>query len=171
MSLDHFHGEPVSILRRPRSLAEVARTAAEHGDIDPLLREFLDEFYCEMDPSARLSMLQEEPMPAGSAKADAYLAAVAEHLSRWARLKKPDWVEKPDRFLRRPSFPVGFESMKAMWLAQSPVAFRRRMLFVDADPLYRPRRDVQGFTVEPPREPSQGGSGAEVDARAYSARP
>ena len=82
MSSDHFHGEPVSILRRPRSLAEVARTAVEYGDIDPLLREFLDEFYCEMDPGARLSMLQEEPMPAGSAKADAYLAAVAEHLSR-----------------------------------------------------------------------------------------
>lgn len=171
MKSDSLAGVAVSFIRRPRSLAEVARTAAEHGGIDPLLREFLDEFYCENDAAIRVSMMEEEPMPAGSAKADAYLAAVAEHLSRWARVKKPEWVEKQERFLQRPSFPAGFESMKAMWIAQSPVAFRRRMIFVDSDPLYRPRRDVQGFTVEPLKETHQhGGDRVAVVPRADSPR-
>jgi hypothetical protein len=141
------------LLQRPRSLAEVVRMSGADYDIDSALREFLDEYYCAPGAAARAQMLAEAPALTGHAKADAYLAAVAEHLSRWAGCPKPAWVEAPERFLRRPSFPLGMESptesFRALCIAQSPVAFRRRLIFVDADPLYRPRRDVQGYTVEP----------------------
>lgn len=141
-------------LQRPKSLADAVKTSAQqgdHADLDALLREFLDEFYCEHDVATRQLMLAQEPPSTGSQKADAYIAAMAEHLSRWIRSPRPSWSDKPERFLRMPHFPSGMESLKATCIAQSPVAFRRRMIFVDADPLYRPRRDVQGYTVEPPR--------------------
>jgi hypothetical protein len=143
-----------ALQRRPCSLAEVVQIAGAGDDIDSALREFLDEFYCTPGAAARAQMLADAPALTGHAKADAYLAAVAEHLSRWAGCPKPAWVEAPERFLRRPSFPLGMESLKALCIAQSPVAFRRRLIFVDADPLYRPRRDVQGYTVEPLQTPA-----------------
>ena len=40
---------------------------------------------------------------------------------------------------------AAMESLKATLLVESPTAFRRRMIFVGADPLYRPRRDVPIF--------------------------
>jgi hypothetical protein len=40
----------------------------------------------------------------------------------------------------RPFFAGGLEDLKATLLVESPVAFRRRMLFVGKDVLDRPRR-------------------------------
>ena len=77
--------------------------------------------------------------------ANAYYAAVAEHLALKYRLPVPPWTADSRRFLNRPFFPCGLESLKATLLMESPVAFRRRMIFVDADPLYRPRRDTPSF--------------------------
>jgi hypothetical protein len=48
-----------------------------------------------------------------------------------------------DAFLRE--FLNEFESLKATLLVERPTAFRRRMIFVGADPLYRPRPDVPIF--------------------------
>ncbi len=127
---------------RPRSLAEAAARGTE-GSRDANLREFLDEFYLETDDEVRGAMLETEPDRV-SAKADAYLAAVAEHLALSNSLPVPEWTSSPTRFLDRAYFPCGLESLKAIYLAESPVSFRRRMVFVEADPLYRPRR------AEPP---------------------
>jgi hypothetical protein len=69
---------------------------------------------------------------------NAYLAAVAETLCREAGLSPPAWTEEPGRFLRMPWFAGGgLESLKALLLAESPVAFRRRNLFVSANALAR----------------------------------
>lgn len=133
---------------RPRSLAEVASRGAALGRIDSWLREFLDEFYAARDPVARSAMLADEPSPLDDRRADAYLAAVAEHLSLRNGLPVPAWALQSSRFLHRPYFPCGLESLKATLLAESPTAFRRRLIFVGADPLYRPRRDRLGIGAE-----------------------
>jgi hypothetical protein len=124
--------------KRPRTLHEVARRhlAGEDG-FDRSLREFLDSFYL-MPPPDRPASIAACPEPIGDVH-DAYLAAVAEHLARRDGLPIPDWTEAPDRFLHRPFFAGGLDSLRAILLVESPTAFRRRMLFVSADALSRPR--------------------------------
>ncbi len=121
--------------RRPESLAEVAERAIAGQPFDPLLREFLDEFYA--CAGRRDGMIRIEPRAIGALQ-DAYLAAVAEHLAERWRLTCPDWVNGEGRFLHRPFFAGGLENLKATLLVESPVAFRRRMIFVGADALGRP---------------------------------
>lgn len=130
---------------RPGSLAEVVAARQDEGGIDAALREFLDEFYLTPDPRKRAAMLAREPGLLADERANAYLAAVAEHLARRYRLPVPEWTACATRFLKRPYFPAGLESLKATLLKESPAAFRRRMIFVDADPLYRPRKDAIGI--------------------------
>jgi hypothetical protein len=125
---------------RPRSLKSVAMLGRIDGEVDSYLREFLDEFYVEKDPQERQAMLNEEPPLGDNVRENAYLAAVAEHLALRYQLEIPEWTLSQERFLKHPFFPAGLESLKATLLVESPVAFRRRMIFVDADPLYRPRR-------------------------------
>lgn len=117
----------------------VARTDPTQP-IDMHLREFLDEFYVEPSKAKRQRMLEDEPAPTGNPRADAYLAAVAEHLAFRHGLDVPDWALSETRFLHAPHFPAGLESLKAITLVESPTAFRRRLIFVDRDPLSRPRR-------------------------------
>jgi len=131
--------------RRPRSLQEVALWGRELGGLDGFLSEFLDTFYLERDPGARAAMLSPEPPLGEDERANAYLAAVAEHLAFRDRLAVPAWAGRKARFLKRPFFPAGLESLKATLIVESPTAFRRRMIFVGADPLYRPRRDASGI--------------------------
>ena len=130
--------------RRPRSLWEVATWGRDLGGIDAFLREFLDSFYLEGDPGARAAMLSREPPLVDDDRVNAYLAAAAEHLAFREHLPVPPWAGGKARFLRRPFFPAGLESLKATLLVESPTAFRRRMIFVGGDPLYRPRRDAAG---------------------------
>lgn len=130
---------------RPKSLKEVAEVGNESGNIDAFLREFLDTFYTEIDQDARAAMLLEEPPLLADDRSNAYLAAVAEHLSFRSRLPVPAWTSEPCRFLKRPFFPCRLESLKAILIMESPTAFRRRMIFVDANPLYRPRKDKTGI--------------------------
>ncbi len=131
--------------RRPRSLKEVALWGRSLGGVDSFLREFLDEFYVLTDQAARAAMLADEPPLGADDHANAYLAAVAEHLALRNHLAVPRWTGKKARFLKRPFFPCGLESLKATLLVESPTAFRRRLVFVGADPLYRPRRDKSGI--------------------------
>jgi len=130
--------------RRPRSLWEVATWGRDLGGIDAFLREFLDSFYLERNAGARSTMLSREPPLVDDDRVNAYLAAAAEHLAFREHLPVPPWAGGKARFLRRPFFPAGLESLKATLLVESPTAFRRRMIFVGGDPLYRPRRDAAG---------------------------
>jgi hypothetical protein len=122
---------------RPRSLHEVAERTRSGESFDPGLREFLDEFYSH--PKRRQDMISEEPGAVGIVQ-DVYLAAVAEHLAEHWRLRCPDWVEGERRFLQRPFFARGLEDLKATLLVESPVAFRRCMLFVGREVLEPPRQ-------------------------------
>jgi hypothetical protein len=119
-------------------LAEVARRASAGADaFGPALREFLDEFY--MNPERRQAMIAEEPPPLASPREHATLGAVGEHLARRWGLDIPSWTDDPSRFLRAPYFTTRIEEFKAMLLAQSPLAFRRRLIFTEAEPLRRAR--------------------------------
>lgn len=131
--------------RRPQSLVEVLTWGLTLGGIDAFLREFMDEFYTQKNPEKLAAMIEGEPPLGVNDRANAYLAAVAEHLARRYGLPIPAWTEGPGRALKLPFFPCGLESLKATLLIESPIAFRRRMIFVDADPLYRPRRDAIGI--------------------------
>ena len=68
---------------------------------------------------------------------NAYWAAMVETLCREAGLTPPEWTESPRCYLHRPWFAGKLESLKAILLAESPVAFRRRNLFVSSDALAR----------------------------------
>ena len=134
---------------RPQSIAEVARRRVAFP-LHPLWKpvcEFLDNFY-EFDCSdCRRSMLTEEPTPVLVGNEAAYLAGVTEHLSIYYGLAMPDWVHKPSYFLRQPYFPGPFRSklVDAMCAVESPYAFRRRLVFVENEPLRRKLGPRSGY--------------------------
>jgi hypothetical protein len=122
---------------RPTTLEDIATRVLGGTPFDPALREFLDEFY-----NGSLETMKHAiacpPARIGTVH-DAYLAAVAEHLALRFGLPVPAWVEEPSRFLARAFFAGGLESLKAILLVESPLAFRRRQIFVSANALSRPR--------------------------------
>ncbi len=123
---------------RPTSLKEaVDRMIGGESWVDAI-SEFLDEFY-PSSPSDRHRMIAEEPRLTGVAFQDAYVGAVGEHLARRLGLEIPAWADDPCRFLDRPHFPEHMELAKAVFLRDSPIAFRRRLIFTEAEPLRRAR--------------------------------
>lgn len=130
-------------MNRPNSLAEVARRVNAGAAVGPTLSEFLDEFY--MNPERRAAMIADDPPRLADTRDHAMLGGVGEHLARrWNLSGVPAWTDHPSRFLHEPYFTTPIENLKAMLLAQSPLAFRRRMIFTEAEPLRRARM---------PREP------------------
>ncbi|WP_025033543.1 hypothetical protein [Bradyrhizobium sp. DOA9] len=122
---------------KPRTLSDVVRRVrAGQQKFDPSLREFLDWFY--MNPHARQQAIEGRPDQI-DALHDAYVAAVAEHLARVHGLPVPEWTEDHGNGLREPFFAGGLQSLKGVLVAESPTAFRRRLLFVSKDALSRPR--------------------------------
>jgi hypothetical protein len=92
-----------------------------------------------MTNSERAAAIADEPYAIGKVH-DAYLAALAEHLGLSAQILVPAWTEQQPRFLTEPFFAGGLESLKAILLAESPLAFRRRLIFISANALSRPDR-------------------------------
>lgn len=127
--------------RRPGTLAEAVRRAkAGQQKLSLGLNEFLDEFYMDTDGAGRGARIQECPAFLDDAVLDTYIGAVGEHLARrWDLGDPPAWTEDPLRFLHRPWFPPGVEAEKPFLLVESPSAFRRRLMFVEAEPLRRAR--------------------------------
>jgi hypothetical protein len=124
-------------MNRPDTLAEAARRISAGAAFGPALSEFLDEFY--QNPERRAAMIAEEPARLADVRAQAMLGAVGEHLARRWNLAVPAWTNDPSRFLHEPYFTTPIENLKAMLLAQSPLAFRRRLIFTEAEPLRRAR--------------------------------
>jgi hypothetical protein len=123
-------------MRRPDTLAEVARRVDAGAAFGPTLREFLDEFY--LHPERRQAMLDAEPIPLTDERQHASLGGIGEHLARRWDLTVPRWTDDPSRFLHEPYFTTPIEKLKAMLLVQSPLAFRRRLIFTEAAASPRP---------------------------------
>jgi hypothetical protein len=114
------------------------------------IREFLDEFY--LANTERQSLIDEEPALLGDPKLNAYLGAVGEHLAqRWRLDHIPPWTLHPGRFLDEPWFPnAESPRLRMILLMESPIAFRRRQIFTEAEPLRRARmpRDSRAIANE-----------------------
>ena len=126
-------------MTRPHTLAEVARRRNAGGDFSLLLREFLDEFYGALTLGAAETCITEEPEALSEPQEHAFLGATGEHLARRWNLAIPPWTQESSRFLRRPYFTTPIEGLKALLIAESPIAFRRRLIFTEAEPLRRAR--------------------------------
>jgi hypothetical protein len=121
---------------RPNSLIDVAAEADEQS-YRIAFSGFLDSFYS--NPNRRQTMIEPEPPLTGDDRRDAYMAAAAEHLARRWGLRIPDWTDNSARSLHEPWFTTDIEALKPLLLAQSPLAFRKRMIFVEHEPLSRAR--------------------------------
>ncbi|MFM8364817.1 MAG: hypothetical protein ACKOAS_06645 [Verrucomicrobiota bacterium] len=126
------------VAHRISTLAEVARIAVQEDELSLPLRDFLDGFQSE--PGAW--KLTEEPERVSpflkdDGFADAYLAAVCDHLSRRHRLPRPDWIFAKDRTLQFPHFAAKTHALRMILLQESPPAFRERNIFVSANALSR----------------------------------
>jgi hypothetical protein len=137
---EQMKGDREVLLPRPDSIAQaMQRALAAPGDFARALafalNEFLDAFY--LDPV--VGRLEDEPQRT-DAFSDAWVAACAEHLALQHHLPVPLWVQHPCRFaLEHPWFglPAHRESTRATLFVTSPLAFKRRNLFVVRDPLAR----------------------------------
>jgi hypothetical protein len=131
----------MNLNHRPGTLAEaVRRYKSGQQKFSVALGEFLDEFYMYADAGSRYARVEECPEFIEEDVFDAYIGAVGEHLvRRWNLGVPPEWTDDPRRFLKFFWFPPGVEAEKPILLVESPMAFRRRMLFVEADPLRRAR--------------------------------
>jgi hypothetical protein len=123
---------------RPKTLAEVAAIGSDAERLGYAVAEFLDEFYAE--PLAE--RLAEEPrglteVLGDEGLADAYLAGIADHLSRAYKLRPPDWVSQPARVLAKPWFALKSHGGRMAMLIESPPAFRERNIFISANALNR----------------------------------
>ena len=127
-------------LFRPDSIGEIARRAAAGTQtFDFGVREFLDCWQM-MDEATKSNAIFAEPCHVNRIQ-DAYLATLAEHLAETDRLPAPDWCEDASRFLETPFFAGGLQSLEATLSVESPPAFRRRLIFISANALSRPRRE------------------------------
>lgn len=98
-------------------------------DLLYVVRELLDELYLREEvrgADALVDLIGEAPEPTGDAPADAFLAALAEHLAVTRGLQRPTWVSQPSRFLDRWWFPHRRRGFDALALRDAPAAFRRR---------------------------------------------
>lgn len=120
-----------------QSLAGVAQRALAGESFDFAVRELLDEFSLLQTTEQRAGAIAEEPLLTGDPRHDAYLAALGEHFALRFALDRPQWVTRPERFLDRFWFKSEVRGFRAIAIAQSPAAFRRRGIFIAAGALER----------------------------------
>jgi len=127
---------PGPLRGRSLSLVEVA-TAVASG-LEPLtaIRDFLDQVQRRGDDELA-ALIRERPELTGDRKADALLAGVAEHLAAVRGLSCPGWVLGQERFLDRFWFVSSVVGFRAVALAQTPIALKRRGVFWPARSLER----------------------------------
>ncbi len=123
--------------RLTETLAGVAQRVLGGEDFRYAAREFLDEFALRGDDRLRAAAIAQRPASTGDRCYDAYLGALAEHLAAAHDLDRPDWSVEPARFLERFWFLSDVPGLRAVAIAQSPAAFRRRGIFVPERSLHR----------------------------------
>jgi len=124
-------------LIRPGTLVQVLQRVGEGEKLRFCLAGFLDAFYGDVSKASQAGRIAEDPGLTGDVKMNALLGAIGEHLAlRWNLGTPPAWTSQIERFLDRPWF-MGHERMKGFLLAESPLAFRRRFIFTEAEPLRR----------------------------------
>jgi hypothetical protein len=120
-----------------QTLSGVAQRANAGDDFLRAVRELLDEVALMQNSRQRAAALANEPDPTADPRHDAYLGALGEHLAMRYELPPPAWTLDPSRFLERFWFVSSVAGFRAIAIAQSPAAFRRRGIFIAASSLQR----------------------------------
>ena len=132
---------PSPFSTRPKTLAEAVARVNAGESYDLRLAEFLDTFYALVragDLDGALSAIDAEPPRMADQVRHAFIGGMAEHLARrWSLPRIPAWTNHPSRFLHEPVFDLSSPSVRAIYLVESPIAFRRRLIFTEAVPLRR----------------------------------
>lgn len=101
-----------------------------------MVRDFLDVIG-HSAPNEIAALIREKPQPTGDVRIDALLAGLAEHFSATREVPCPGWVNESDRFLDRFWFVSRVPGFRAMAIAQTPIALKRRGVFWPARSLQR----------------------------------
>jgi hypothetical protein len=118
------------------SLAETADRIVVGEDPLAAVRDFLDVI--GRAPANEIAaLITERPQPTGDARIDALLAGLAEHMSVIRDIACPRWVYEPIRFLDQFWFVSRVPGFRAMAIAQTPIALKRRGVFWPARSLGR----------------------------------
>jgi hypothetical protein len=134
--LDAYRTPKMNLIR-PGTPAQVLHLVRNGEKLRFCLAGFLDDFYGDASSESCVRRVADDPGLTDDPKLNALLGAIGEHLAiRWGPGTPPSWVNQPERFPERPWF-MGHERMKGFLLAESPLAFRRRFIFTEAEPLRR----------------------------------
>lgn len=107
------------------TLADTAGRIRAGAEVMPTVREFLDQLP-RRDDEEIAALIADPPSLTGRSEADALLAGIAEHLAATRSLRSPEWVLEPARFLDRFWFVSDVPGFRAIALAQTPIALKRR---------------------------------------------
>jgi hypothetical protein len=124
---------------RPSSLAAVAQHSGSLADFGRNLRDWLHHLRGVSSRLQAAAAIEAEPPLrretfAQGDVADAWLGAYAEYLAAKVGIAPPAWAFAPARVLAEPSFdePAATPALRALALAHSPLAFKRRNIFTPA---------------------------------------
>lgn len=127
---------PLATPGRRLTLRESGRRIDDGENPLSVARDFLDHAgrasAHELD-----AMIMERPEPTGDPRADALLAAVAEYSATLLAIACPRWTSGPERFLDQFWFVSAEPGFRAVALAQTPVALKRRGIFWPARSMRR----------------------------------
>jgi len=128
---------------RPQSLKEIAIESASLAEFGLNVRDFLREWNLAARAGRNLNQLiaDEPAIMAGAIEqgevCDAFLAALAVHLSGKGSLIAPDWADDPRRRLSQPWFSLESKAARDWLLTEALPTFRERNLFIDSSALAR----------------------------------
>lgn len=88
-------------------------------------------------PSTGPGLFQDAPPATGDSGVDAAIAALAEHLARRDGWRPPSWAFDERRYAEPWWFVSGVRAWHALALVESPLAFRKRGVFLTSSALER----------------------------------
>lgn len=109
--------------------AELVKALAKESGLSYALAE-LNDFLTELPSPAFADAVTQPDLRPLSAFSAAYLASLVEHAAERKGCTPPAWTRQVEG-LDEPWFATELRSLRPWLLAASPVAFRRRNLFVD----------------------------------------
>lgn len=102
--------------------------------------QLLDDYSSVLRASgtgAAAAVFEPAPPTTGDERVDAALAGLAEHLARRDGWEAPDWAFEPERRALHAWWVPQLPGLRVLALRDSPLAFRRRGVFLDPRSLER----------------------------------
>ena len=121
--------------RHPMTLARTADRIADGVALREAVADFIDDLRWARDHDDVTRRIAERPRDVDP-RTDAYLGALAEHVAAERALAAPVWSIEAGRFLARTWWPR-YPGLWARAIVESPAAFRRRGILLDAGMLSR----------------------------------